>query len=157
MRAGFTLVETLVVLVIIGLLTSVAVMTGLARDSLRDDAEALAARALRAAEESIMSGRPTGLGVTAKGYAFYEMEDGEWRAFAGDRALGPRAWRDGVVVEFHRDGMKAQAPRANLAVAPTVVFDPTGAATRFSITLTERGERYMIAGGEGGTIRVGPP
>ena len=70
---GFTLVEMLVVLVIMGLLAATVVLTWPAGSALRDDATALAARATLAAEESILSGTAMGLDVNAQGYAFYRI------------------------------------------------------------------------------------
>lgn len=151
---GFTLVETLVVIAIMGLLAATAVLAWPAGGGLRDDARTLAARATLAAQESILSGAATGLDVTAAGYAFYRLHDGRWREMEGERVFRRQAWREGVVPVLEREGLRARTPRPAPAVpaAPAIVFDPTGLATPFRLTLAENGERIVVAGDGGGRI-----
>lgn len=152
---GFTLVEMLVVLVIIGLVTGAAVLTLPTHGgSLRTDALKLAARAKLAAEDSIFSGTPTGLGVTGAGYAFYRMREGRWEEIEGEPAFMPVIWRAGVVATVSRDDGARHVPSDRAVPAPGVVFDPTGLATRFTVGLAEGADRYVIAGTATGKIAV---
>jgi type II secretion system protein H len=154
---GFTLVETLVVLVIMSLLATTVIMTWPEKGALRDDARALAARATLAAQESILSGTATGLDVTAHGYAFYELKDGRWREMDGDRAFRRQTWREGVVPVLSREGMTEKTrSNATAAEGPGVVFDPTGLGTAFTLILAEKDARYVVAGDNRGLVMVLP-
>ena len=79
--SGFTLVELLVVLVIIGLI-SAAVVLGMPdpRGSLRGEAQRFAARAEAARERAVMDNRPVALVLKDGGYGFERRTGGEWRA-----------------------------------------------------------------------------
>jgi general secretion pathway protein H len=154
-QRGFTLVETLVVLVIMGLLTATVVLTWPAGGALRDDAAALAARATLAAQESVLSGAAMGLEVTGSGYAFYRMTDGAWREVDDERAFRRQLWREGVVPAVRREGFGANDRRhADQAGTPTVIFDPTGLVPVFSVTLAEEGARLVVASNARGLVEV---
>lgn len=154
---GFTLVETLVVLVIMGLLATTVVLAWPAGGALRDDASALAARATLAAQESVMSGRAMGLALSDDGYAFYEMKDGVWHEVEGERVFRRHVWRTGVVASLNREGVQRR-PRtvagARPAPVPDIVFDPTGLMTRFVLTLTEEDARLVLAANDAGFVEV---
>lgn len=154
-RNGFTLVETLVVLVIMGLLATTVVLSWPTGGALRDDARALAARATLAAQDSILAGRPTGLAVTGEGYAFYELTDGHWTEMGEDRAFRRRIWRAGVVPTLARDGLKVRSRASKEAPrAPGIVFDPTGLMTQFSLVLAEKDARIVVASTDRGVVEV---
>lgn len=154
-QRGFTLVETLVVLVIMGLLAATVVLTWPTGGALREDAAALAARATLAAQESVLSAAAMGLDVTDAGYVFYRLTDAGWREVDDERAFRRQAWRDGVVPQLRRDGIAARDRRAaDSAPTPTVVFDPTGLVPAFSVTLAENGARFVIASTPGGVVEV---
>lgn len=155
---GFTLVEMLVVLVIMGLLAGTVVLTWPAGGALRDDASALAARATLAAEESILSGTAMGLDVSAQGYAFYRMENGAWREVDDERAFRRHVWREGVIPQVHREGFGGHDRRGDgKAVSPTLIFDPTGLVPVFSVTLAEGATRFVVASTARGVMEVTEP
>ena len=155
---GFTLVEMLVVLVIMGLLAGTVVLTWPAGGALRDDASALAARATLAAEESILSGTAMGLDVSAQGYAFYRMENGAWREVDDERAFRRHVWREGVIPQVHREGFRGHDRRGDgKAVSPTLIFDPTGLVPAFSVTLAEGATRFVVASTARGVMEVTEP
>ena len=152
---GFTLIETLVVLVIVGLLASVTLLSWTSGSNLREDAVALAARATLAAQESVISGAAMGLDVTPVGYAFYRIEAGVWREVDDERAFRRQAWREGVVSSLRRDGFGATDRRASKQVtAPTLVFDPIGLMPSFSVTLSEGKEQLVVVGNAQGSVEV---
>ena len=155
---GFTLVEMLVALVIMGLLAATVVLTWPAGSALRDDAAALAARATLAAEESILSGTAMGLDVNAQGYAFYRIENGTWREVDDERAFRRQTWREGVVPHIRREGFGANDRRGDAkAISPSLVFDPTGLVPAFSVTLAEGASRLMVASTTRGVMQVTEP
>lgn len=137
---GFTLVELLVVLVIIGLMTAVVVIAiPDPRGRLEDEAERFAARALSARDLAIISARPVRLRADATGYAFDQRRAGAWVAIA-EKPLRPQPWGQGVVA----------APRL------AIVFDPSGIAEPGGRMLLQRDNSEISIGISGdGVIRVG--
>jgi len=97
---GFTLIELMVVIVIIGLL-SVAVVVTMAdpRGRISGDADRFAGRVRAARDSAIVSGRPVALWVSATAYGFEQRERGEWKPMQA----GPFAatdWSSGTSATF---------------------------------------------------------
>src|SRR3546814_12322448 len=77
---GFTLVELMVVLVIVGLMGVAVVLTAPGdANTLAREADTLAARLLRAREEAILTTRPVQVVVDARGYSFERQSFGQWQ------------------------------------------------------------------------------
>jgi general secretion pathway protein H len=80
-QKGFSLIELLVVIVIIGLLSTVVVITMAdPRGRIAGDADRFAGRVKAARDAAIITGRPMALWVSPTGYGFQRREDGQWRA-----------------------------------------------------------------------------
>jgi general secretion pathway protein H len=95
-EAGFTLVELMVVLAVMGLLAGLAVWRwpeGSGR--VRSDAVALSSRIAAARDQAILSGRAIALEVDASGYRFVQRGDNGWQAVT-EPALRERRWSRGV-------------------------------------------------------------
>ena len=73
---GFTLIELLVVLVLIGIITSFAVMSigNQAADQLKHEARRLRAVVRLAADEAVLNGREIGMVFTHDGYHFSKLK-----------------------------------------------------------------------------------
>jgi len=140
--AGFTLVELLVVLTIIGLM-SAAVVLALpdGRGNLTAEAERFAARVHAAGEQAILEARPMALRVTAAGYGFDRRERGEWRPLT-EEPFRDRAWEEGT--------------RAGLAegAAERVTFDATGVADPAKLLLLHGGEQVSVVIRADGSVHV---
>jgi general secretion pathway protein H len=109
---GFTLVELMIVIALIGLATA-AVVWALPdpRGRLVDEAERFAGRAKAAHDLAIAGARPVSLWVSATGYGFDERRGGAWVAI-GDKPLRVAQWGQGT--------------RARITGRERVIFDPTG-------------------------------
>lgn len=126
-QAGFTLVELLVALVIIGAMSAMVVLAMPdPRGSVGDDAEALAARLVAARDLAIIGGRDVGVRFDGRGYGFAQRRREGWQSLA-EKALQPRSWSNGVTAEALIEGGDA------------LVFDATGLATPAVITLRRDG------------------
>jgi general secretion pathway protein H len=135
---GFTLIELMVVIAIIGLM-SAAVIFNLPdpRGNLVDEAERFAARAVAARDEAVITARETRVRVTSTGYAFEKRRRGEWLAIEG-KPLRPANWDEGT--------------QANAA---EIIFDSTGLASEAQrIMLSRDGARVAVDLAVDGSIRV---
>ncbi|MFN3930941.1 MAG: GspH/FimT family pseudopilin [Brevundimonas sp.] len=129
-RAGFTLVELLMTVAIIGLAAGAVVLAVPdPRPSVAQDAERFAARLSRAREEAVLTNRPVAVEATTAGYGFSVFDGAEWSPLS-DGPFGREPWSKGV------------------SVSPTepvrVVIDPTGVAEPASLTLSRDGRAARI-------------
>lgn len=140
-NGGFTLVELLVVLAIVGLVSG-AVVLGMPdpRGSLVAEAERFAARAHAAQERAVMDNRAVALRIGAEGYAFERRSGGAWAPLEA-RPFGPVEWREEISATL--------APERE-----RIVFDATGFAEPARLTLARGGDEVAVEIGGGGTIRV---
>lgn len=126
---GFSLVEMMVVLMIMGLLASVAVlsMPGGER-KLRGEAERFAARTSAARDEAIVGARPVALVVSDEGYYFERRDQGQWQQLPG-RGFDLTGWDDATRVAAGRQ---------------RIVFDTLGLASSEAAVRLERGGKAMV-------------
>ncbi|MBA2467018.1 MAG: GspH/FimT family pseudopilin [Sphingomonas sp.] len=102
-RNGFTLVELMVVVAVMGLMAGAVVMTvGVPRSSPSGDATRFASRVAAARDEAIVGGRPMSAWVTASGYGFERFAAGRWQPVATAPFDGGD-WQQGTRVAFSRD------------------------------------------------------
>ena len=136
-RNGFTLVELMVVLVILGLATTAVVLAMPERGgSVEAEAERLAARTKAARDDAIVKSRPVALLVDAGGYAFARRRGGQWES--GER----HEWGEGTAV----DSTGAAKGRSR--------FDSTGLAEPLRITLHRHDRQVAVVIGPDGNVHV---
>jgi general secretion pathway protein H len=133
-QQGFTLVELMVVLVILGLATA-AVMLALpeASGTLADEADRFAARARAARDTAILESRPVALQIGRGGYEVARREAGIWQ------------------IQAHYDWAGRTIPDVGGGSEASIRFDSTGFAEPARVTLRRGDERMAIdIGGDGG-------
>ena len=97
---GFTLVELMVVIFIIGLASTAVVMTARSPDrGARDEAEQLAARIAALRDNAILQSRTMAVWVRPSGYGFETREAGAWTALA-QTPFATSDWRRGTAVQM---------------------------------------------------------
>jgi len=149
---GFTLMEIMVVLVLIGILTSLAVLSagGGPVERLAEEARRLAALIELHQQEAILSGHWRGLLCASDGYSFVSGDgQGGWQTVDSDTALSQHSlpadlalnlWVDDRPVELGADG------------PPQVLLLASGELTAFVAVLRLRDNtdpnapRYRVAG-----------
>jgi len=138
--AGFSLIETLAVLVIISLVTGMVVI-GMPRDkpAIETQGQDMIQSFNIAAQTSIISGKPQAFGLYEDAYLFYEFEGGEWVV------VSETMWPEDLEVSFFKDELKLETPEE---AVPLVVFEPMGLSTPFSLWL-EGDEQTIIFTSEG--------
>jgi general secretion pathway protein H len=134
---GFTLVELMVVLVILGLAAAVVVLAMPDEGgSLQSEAERFAARAKAARDNAIVESRPALLRVDAQGYSVARRARGEWVEDARlDWVNGTDVLAEGI------DGAQSR-------------FDTTGLASPLSVTLRRRNRQVAVAIEADGSVHV---
>ena len=141
---GFTLLEVLVVVVIIGVMATVAVLS-IGNRSL-DDRLAVEARRLQelfalAADEAVLQGVELGFVQTPEGYEFLQLKDGHWVPLEDAGPLRARALAEPFYLSLQVDG-RAVAPQRTdddkVELKPQVVLLSSGDATEFILDLKVR-------------------
>ncbi len=136
---GFTLVELMVVLVIIGMAGAAVVLTMPGDEAkLRGEGERLAGRLDAARAEAILANRSMRATVDGTGYRFTVRRKGAWVPLA-DKPFQPERW---------------DAPTAVGGGQASVDFDSVGLATPATLDLTRPGVRLTIAVDGAGRVRV---
>lgn len=98
-ETGFTLVELMVVMAIMGMAAAAVVMTLPSDDRiLRDEADRLAVRLAAVRDLAVVEGRSAAAVISPSGYGFEQRRDGAWEMVQG-RAFAQREWPEGVRFE----------------------------------------------------------
>ncbi|HTH61842.1 MAG TPA: GspH/FimT family pseudopilin [Paraburkholderia sp.] len=148
--AGFTLLEMLVVLLIAGLLVSLASLT-LSRNprtDLNEEAQRLALLFESAGDEAQVRSRPIAWQPTDGGFQFDVRSGDGWRMLRDD-LLGPRQWQGGVT------GVAISYPGAGTDTQPSrVVFGVEAVDVPVVVTLYSAVGRATIVGTGNGRFEV---
>lgn len=163
---GLTLVELLVVMVILGLASSLVLLNAPpSRAVVERDALRFASSVKIALDEMVMTGATYRLVVDAAGYGFERYAEGEWVTEGIDRAFQRADFDNGVAatIEFNDAALaNAQAlgdpkPAEDEDDAPKIIrLDPIGAPVTFTARLTSPQGAYLVSLAADGTITVKP-
>ena len=141
-QQGFTLIELMVVITIIGVMAAAVIWVFPdPRGSLSGEAERFAARALAVRDEAVIGSRETSLIVGTTGYRFERRARGQSLPLT-EKPFAPQAWTAGTAAALPRE--------------TRVTFDPTGLASApLSLRLVRDGAQVVVDIATDGTINVG--
>lgn len=146
-QAGFTLLELLAVILIIGIIISLASFSigQNASRIVQDEAERLHGLIRLAGEEAVLQGRELVLEFDYDRYRFLEQGKEGWLPVEGDKMLRERALPEAVELELLLEGGETSfEDKENL---PRIFILSSGELTPFDITLkADEGEEYLLQG-----------
>jgi general secretion pathway protein H len=149
--AGFTLLEILVVLVVVGVSLALVSVNFLPDDRrlLRDSGERIAAILEQAQDEALMTGGSIAWSATDYSYRFWKLDpDHNWVDASADEWLQERLFEPGVrVSELRIDDKPAKADAR-------IVLSASGRGVPFRLVLALRAERLGISGDALGRITL---
>lgn len=136
------------VLLIIGLMSSAVILT-LPKDKpdIERFAEALVSDLNGAAQASLLTGRPTALGLSEDTYAILMFEQGEWKT------AKEQVWPDRIFTTFSRDNVEFDLPED---LTPLAIFEPIGQATAFTLSLEKDAYRFRLGSNGDGRVVLEP-
>lgn len=162
-QRGFTLIEVLVVVVIIGVVSAITVVaiSNLGDDrELRTEARRMTSLIELASDEATLQGRDFGLEFMQGGYRFVEYDalTGQWSEIRGDDLMRPRALADDMQLDLYledrrvllnidaADTSRNDDDRNRVAeYLPHVLILSSGEITPFSLEITRMTDRAMVA------------
>ena len=149
---GFTLIEILVVLVIIGITLALASVNFSYDDRqvLRSEGERLAVLLQQAQDEAMLTGKTLAWSRTASGYQFQVLDrDDNWLPLQNDTEFRERAWAPSIVL------LEVAVDRALLNTDERIVFGPGGINPPFTALLGLGKQRILITGDAMGKVSIG--
>jgi general secretion pathway protein H len=142
---GFTLLELLVVLVIVGITLSFAVLSlGLRsdKDIVSEESRRIAALMQLASEEAVVQGRELAMQFDGSDYRFLILDDkNKWQAIEADEVLRERSLPDGLQAELVVEGIgKSRASSSGRLV----YFYSSGEVSPFQFSLQDSQRKYLF-------------
>jgi len=144
---GFTLLELLVVILVIGIIVSFASLSigQHASRSLRDEAERIHSLLRLAGEEAVLQGRELAMEFNSRGYLFVTLEGGEWLPVEEDRLFRERELPDDLHIKLTLEGVEVDL--LDSENPPRILLLSSGEVTPFDLEIGNlEGEAYTLQG-----------
>ena len=159
---GFTLLELLVVLLIIGItlgFASLSIGDRGREQAVEQEAQRLVGRLTLAAQESVLQGKEMALEISDDSYRFVVLDEDEWRALDEDEILRvrslPAALRLKLKIEGESVDLEQKKDADKPEDVPRIYLFSSGEMTPFELTLLdEYGSNYRVRGAANGKLKV---
>lgn len=138
-QGGFTLLELMVVLVIVGIiLTFLTLSTGgdNRAEQLEREARRLTALLQLASEEAVMRSEQLAVRFGESEYEFFLLEDGHWVQVSDDRPLRPRTLPQGIELHLELEDNPPPGLSSTESDLPQVFLLSSGEITPFELTFS---------------------
>lgn len=157
--AGFTLIELMVVLIIVGVMLSAAILyiRPLSQDEIRIiEAEKLRAIALSVADESILRRKPMGIRLASHGYRVVVSENGAWDTKDEDRFYRYRALAPSLRLEIVEPPIRLLDDEKAIKTAkPHMYFLPNSEISPFKLAfISDDGGTSWVYTDEYNDVRI---
>ncbi|MEW9899679.1 type II secretion system minor pseudopilin GspH [Chitinivorax sp. PXF-14] len=149
-QRGFTLIEIIVVVLIIGIVLALAVVNLQPGSSqhVQQESERLALVFEAARDEAIASGTQLGWSVSGHQYGFWRRQGGDWQPVNDDDSLRARQLPDDVMLDAISVNLQPLPPDAK------ILFTPSGVNELFSLRLSSGETAYKLSSDVLGRIKV---
>ena len=140
---GFTLLELLVVLVIVGITLSFAVLSlGLRsdKDIVLEESRRLTALMQLASEEAVLQGRELAMQFEGNDYRFLILEKDRWQVIETDKLFRQRSLPEGLQAELVVEGIGK--PPASTS-GRLIYFYSSGEVSPFQLSLQDSQRKYL--------------
>jgi len=149
LQRGFTLLELMVVIVIIGvILTFAGLSTGgdSRAEQMRREATRLMAVIDMASEQAIMRSEQLAIRFGDEDYEFMLLQEGKWAALQDDGPLRARELPKGIELRLELEENPPPGLQAEDTEAPQVFLLSSGEMTPFTLTFSapESEQRYVV-------------
>ena len=152
-ESGFSLVEMMVVVVIIGLMTSAVVLSLPGKNTeLLQTAERTETAMTLLSRRSVMTGEILGAKFSATGFEVLKLSDNGWEVEGTILKPNSQVWITARPVTL--DVNNASIDFSGKTAAPHVWFLPTGEHPAFKLILASSGQRVEISSPFSGIIKV---
>ena len=179
LQRGFTLIEVLVVVVIVGIISAVVLLSTNLVDNdggLRQESRRLASLIEMSSDEAVLQGRDLGIEFMTRSYRFVEFDPylSQWHEIIGDDLLSPRSLAEGLyfdlAIEDRRVQLKEQPTTTGSdkeedrdrrndrepSYAPHALIMSSGEITPFDLVIQRDRERqhYTVTVTPAGNVEV---
>ena len=150
-QSGFSLVEVMVALFIMGLMAGVVILNLPERDnSLVVEGRKFAANLHMASQSSLIGQYPSGVRFNEEGYSIVKYDGEEWMTqntynFGEDQT---------PIITLRQNGAELDMEEVRKSDIPVIRYDTTGLATPFELSLLYGNEKVNLTGGVDGRIKV---
>lgn len=148
-RSGFTLLELMVVLVLVGIIFTFAVLSFGGDDlaeALERETRRLVTLINMAGDEAVLRGEELAIHFTENGYTFLVLQGDVWRVSADDRLLRAYTLPEGMHVRLEVDaeppGLTSVEADDEISLTPQVFILSSGEMTPFTASFEADQSRY---------------
>lgn len=152
---GFTLLEVLAVLFIIGIIVSFASLSVNQSSSrvVEDEARRLHGLLRMASDEAVLKGQELALQFNSQSYAFVQLKEDKWLPVDQDRLLREREVPEGIELQLTLEGV-AMSLEEN-EQPPRIFLLSSGELTPFELTLVApESDKYLLRGDLVGNLEL---
>ncbi|MFK7793748.1 MAG: type II secretion system minor pseudopilin GspH [Gammaproteobacteria bacterium] len=145
-ESGFTLIEVIVVIAIIGFVLTIATISigDPQVKRMKQTSERFTALVQLAKEQAIFNSQEYALSVWDSGYAFYTLNEDGWVLVSDDRIFRGRTLPDGIEHKLYLDGIKVVLSNEDER-KPQIFITSDGEVSPFQLDITDLDEwTYQI-------------